>query len=129
MAEHTKPAQGTFCWNELVSTDPDKARPFYKELIGWEIVDSGMPGMKYEMLKAGDSNVGGMMKMPEEAKEVPSHWMAYITVDDVDACAAKVKDLGGHIIHGPQDIPTVGRFVIIQDPTGAVVSLITLASQ
>ena len=124
----TQNVQGTFCWNELVSRDPDKAREFYKALINWEFVDSGMPGMKYEMLKAGDKNVGGLMKMPEEAKEVPSHWMAYITVDDVDGCAKKTKELGGNIIHGPQDIPGVGRFVIIQDPTGAVVSLITLAS-
>jgi hypothetical protein len=125
MTENTT-SHGTFCWNELVSTDPDKARDFYKKLINWEIVDSGMPGMKYEMLKAADKNVGGMMKMPEEAKGVPSHWMAYIAVDDVDACAAKVKSLGGNIIHGPQDIPTVGRFLIVQDPTGAVVSLITM---
>lgn len=117
---------GTFCWNELVSTDPDKVRDFYKQLINWEIVDSGMPGMKYEMLKAGDKNVGGMMKMPEEAKGVPSHWMSYVAVDDVDACAKKTKELGGNIIHGPQDIPNVGRFVIIQDPAGAVVSLITM---
>lgn len=129
MAEQSKPAHGTFCWNELVSTDPDKARPFYRELIGWEIVDSGMPDMQYEMMKVGESMAGGMMKMPDEAKGVPSHWMAYIAVDDVDACAAKVKDLGGNIIHGPQDIPNVGRFVIVQDPAGAVVSLITMSSQ
>ncbi|MCP4705677.1 MAG: VOC family protein, partial [candidate division Zixibacteria bacterium] len=46
-----------------------------------------------------------------------------INVDDVDALVSKVTELGGQILHGPQDIPTVGRFVIIQDPTGAAVSL------
>jgi len=64
------------------------------------------------------------MEMPDDVpKEVPSHWMAYINVDDVDALVSKVTELGGQILHGPQDIPTVGRFVIIQDPTGAAVSL------
>lgn len=126
MAEN-KNLQGTFCWNELMTTDPAKARDFYKKLVGWSIADSGMPGMKYEMLKAGEKPVGGLMKVPEEAKGMPSQWMAYITVDDVDACAAKVKSLGGKVLQGPQDIPTVGRFVMIQDPTGALVSLITLA--
>jgi predicted enzyme related to lactoylglutathione lyase len=70
-----------------------------------------------------------MMAMPPDvAPEVPSHWMAYITVDDVDAASAKVTELGGKLLHGPQDIPTVGRFSVIQDPTGAVVGLIKLTS-
>jgi hypothetical protein len=121
-----QPAQGTFCWNELVTRDLDRAKEFYAELIGWQVVDSGMPGMRYNMLKSGDKNDGGMMAMPAEVPAgVPSHWMAYITVDDVDALAAKVTKLGGQVLFGPHDIPTVGRFVTIQDPTGATVSLIT----
>ena len=55
--------------------------------------------------------------------------MSYITVDDVDALAAKVTELGGQVLFGPQDIPTVGRFVTIQDPTGAAVSLIQFPKQ
>ena len=56
-----KPVHGTFCWNELVSTDLAAAREFYSELIGWEIKDSGMPGMEYNMLMAGNKQAGGMM--------------------------------------------------------------------
>lgn len=125
-----KPVHGTFCWNELVSRDVEKAEKFYSELIGWKIEDSGMPGMKYSIMKVGDKGVGGLMAMPPEVdKQVPSHWMSYITVDDVDTLAEKTKQLGGEIIHGPQDIPKVGRFLIIKDPTGAVVSLIKLISE
>lgn len=123
-----KPQHGTFCWNELMTRDTDAAGKFYSELVGWKIVDSGMPGMAYSMLKAGDKDAGGMMAMPAEVPaEVPSHWVSYITVDDVDAATAKVAELGGTVLNGPMDIPTVGRFVTIQDPTGAVVALITLA--
>ena len=79
------------------------------------------------MLKAGDKDAGGMMKMPSDMPAgVPSHWMAYIAVDDVDGAAAKVMELGGTVLHGPMDIPTVGRFCTIQDSGGAIVSLITL---
>jgi predicted enzyme related to lactoylglutathione lyase len=68
------------------------------------------------------------MAMPDEVPEqVPSHWMSYITVDDVDALLGKVTELGGQVLFGPMDIPKVGRFVTIMDPTGAAVSLITLA--
>jgi len=119
------PKHGTFCWNELMSTDLDKAQRFYSDLIGWEVKDSGMPGMQYMIAHAGDKQACGMMNMPEEAQGVPSHWMSYITVDNVDETTDKAKSLGAEVIHGPQDIPTVGRFVIIKDPTGAVVSLMT----
>ena len=80
------PAHGTFCWNELMTRDSKAAGKFYSDLIGWEVADSGMPGMEYNMFKAGDKEAGGMMAMPAEVPDqVPSHWMAYITVDDVDA--------------------------------------------
>ena len=52
--------------------------------------------------------------------------MTYFAVDDVDASAKRVGELGGSIVHGPQDVPNVGRFCIIKDPTGAVITLITM---
>lgn len=123
-----KPAHGTFCWNELVTRDVKAAGEFYSKLIGWKLKEESMTDMPYTLLKAGDREAGGMMAMPAEVpKEVPSHWMAYITVDDVDALVPKVAELGGKVLFGPMDIPKVGRFCAIQDPTGAVVSLITLA--
>ena len=121
-----KPVQGTFCWNELMTRDTAAAGKFYADLIGWKPTDSGMPGMDYSMMKIGDRDAGGMMKMPAEMPaEVPSHWMAYVTVDDVDAAAAKVDGLGGVLLVPPQDIPNIGRFCVVQDPTGAALGLIT----
>ena len=129
MAEE-KTAHGTFCWNELVTRDTAGATKFYTELLGWKAVDSGMPGMDYTLLKTGDKDCGGLMAMPPDVpKEMPSHWMSYIAVDDVDAAAKKAGELGGSLLHGPEDIPNVGRFCVVQDPTGAVVSLIKLTPQ
>jgi len=123
-----KSAHGIFCWNELITRDTESAVRFYTELLGWKAVDSGMSGQKYTLLKTGDKVAGGLMGMPAEIPvEVPSHWMAYIAVDDIDAVAGRVSELGGKLLHGPQDVPDVGRFCIIQDPTGAVVSLIAMA--
>ena len=122
------PAHGTFCWNELCTRDKAGATKFYTELLGWEAVDSDMPGMEYTLLKAGDKEAGGLMAMPPDVPaEVPSHWMSYITVNDVDSLIGKVAELGGKVLFGPHDIPKVGRFCTIQDPTGAAISLIKLA--
>ena len=123
-----KPTHGTFCWNELVSRDVPVAEKFYTELLGWKTEDSGMAGMKYTIFKTPDKGVAGLMAMPAEVSpQVPSHWMSYVAVDDVDSLAEKTKELGGQIIHGPADIPNVGRFCIIQDPAGAVISLIKMS--
>ena len=123
-----KPAHGTFCWNELMTRDSAAAEKFYTQLLGWNANNKSMTGMKYTLYKAGEKDAGGMMDMPPDVpKEVPSHWMAYITVDDVDSLVEKTKELGGQVLAEPQDIPKVGRFCVIQDPTGAVVGLIKLS--
>ena len=134
MAEHEMPAEGAFVWNELSTRDAGAAKKFYGELLGWRFkegqvgADSEGGGMTYSEIHVGDSpkGVGGLYQMGPEFGEAPSHWMAYIAVDDVDAKAERVKELGGSVCVPPTDIPNVGRFCVINDPTGATLSLITL---
>ena len=76
----------------------------------------------------GGNALGGIFEMTEECQgEIPvPHFMNYIAVDDVDDTARQAFDLGGRIVLPPMDIPNVGRFCQIQDPTGAIFSVITL---
>jgi predicted enzyme related to lactoylglutathione lyase len=132
------PAHGAFCWNELSTTDLDAAVSFYKGLLGWEIKEGSAPGggMRYNEIVVGGRHVGGMYAMGDcggenagegaGAPRMPPHWMSYVAVDDVDASAAKAVELGGKVCVPPMDIPNVGRFCVINDPAGAVISLITL---
>lgn len=122
------PQHGTFCWMELNAGDTKPAQNFYSELLGWKMKPSSMPDMEYtEFSVDGEEMLGGMFNIPTEMGEVPPHWMAYVAVDDVDASAAKVAELGGKVEREPMDIPGVGRFCIISDPTGAHLALITVA--
>jgi predicted enzyme related to lactoylglutathione lyase len=116
---------GAFSWCELLTPDIEKAKVFYAALLGWEMEDMPMEGGAYTVLKAGGQMVGGMMKTPPEAQGVPPYWGTYVTVRDVDATARKAKELGARILVGPRDIPEVGRFAVLQDPQGAVLSVIT----
>ena len=35
MAENTPSPHGSFCWNELATTDAEACKKFYSELFGW----------------------------------------------------------------------------------------------
>jgi predicted enzyme related to lactoylglutathione lyase len=122
------PANGAFCWNELATTDLESAQNFYKTLLGWEIKESSASGggMVYNEIVVAGQHVGGLYKMGPEFGQTPSHWMAYVAVDDVDAKARQVWELGGKVCVPPTDIPKVGRFCVVNDPTGATLALITL---
>ena len=120
---------GHIGWCDLMSDDVDKARDFYTGVLGWdtEVMDIGKG--PYTVFKVGDLPVAGLMGKPPEgpAAGAPTAWTSYVTVDDVDARAARVADAGGVVLAAPVDIPTVGRMAIIQDPTGGVVGIIKYA--
>jgi uncharacterized protein len=116
---------GQFNWCELMTTDVDAAKKFYTKLFGWETEEMSVPGMTYTVIKVGGEGIGGIMNIPEPAKGMPPMWGAYVTVDDVDKTAKTAEKLGGKLHVPPTDIPTVGRFCVIEDPQGAVINAIT----
>ncbi len=118
---------GAFSWGELMTSDQNSAKAFYTSLFGWETEEMAMEGMDYTVVKVGEEPIGGIMLKSPDCKEMPPAWGLYVTVDDIDATAAKVEDLGGRIIRPPTDIPKVGRFCVLQDPQGAIISAITYA--
>ena len=127
-----KPAHGTFCWMELSSENVEACKKFYGELFGWNLKQSNaVPGFEYTEFGVGEERIGGMFQITDECREaaqtpMKSHWMSYVAVDDVDAAATKVFELGGKICVPPMDIPNVGRFCVVDDPSGATLSLLTL---
>ena len=123
--EQVMKQHGVFSWNELMTSDIDGAKGFYGKLFGWSMQDIPSCEMSYTMAKAADTEVAGIMGIPEDFSSMPPSWGSYVTVDDVDAQAKLVEKLGGKIVLAPQDIPDVGRFTVISDPQGAILSLIT----
>lgn len=107
---------------ELNTTDPARAKAFYGKLFDWKLEDVEMePGFTYTMIKVGEGTGGGMMKHPMPG--APSTWLAYVLVDDVGVATAKAKSLGATIAKEATEIPGVGWFSIIVDPTGATLAL------
>lgn len=115
-------ALGKFVWHDLMTTDVAKAIAFYTDLVGWTINEFDMGPMgKYKMIHAAGEDHGGFNQLPDGAG-MPSHWICYVTVDDVDAATAKAVELGGKAPEPGMDIPEVGRMGVIMDPQGASIS-------
>ena len=113
--------QGAPCWYELATADPAASQAFYGPLLGWEFQDAGMPDFTYILALSGADMVAGLMQ-PDAP--MPEFWMVYFAVDDCDAAAARVVDLGGGVHRPPEDIPGTGRFTIVTDPQGAAFGLL-----
>lgn len=125
-ADDVKPGAGEFCWYELMTDDVDSAIAFYGGLYGWRFEKSPMPDMDYWLGHSGDVQVCGLMKKPDEVPHC--HWLAYVAVEDLAKSQARAVELGGQVVHGPTQIPTVGSFTVALDPGGAVFALFQGAS-
>lgn len=107
---------------ELQTQDAEKAKKFYKSLFSWELQDipTGQGGT-YTLIGVGEGTGGGIMKNP--VPNAPSHWLAYVRVDDVAAATKKAKELGATVLQNRTEVPNFGWFSVISDPTGAVLGL------
>lgn len=130
------PKHGEFCWSEIAVTDLEKCKAFYAEVFGWEFEKSENTGDKMQYFEFSSSRVeqhDGALYLMESAmfggETPPPHIAQYISVNDVDESIEKAKELDGSVVFGPYDIPNVGRMAVINDPSGAAISLITLHSR
>ena len=107
---------------ELNSNNVAKAREFYSKLFDWKFEDMPMgPDMTYTVINTGDDKTGGGMW--QNPVGPGSAWIAYVSVDDIEAATAKVKELGGTVNQQIQEVPNMGRYTIITDPSGATIAL------
>ena len=116
---------GALTWNELSTTDVDKARGFYGDLFGWRFEEVGSAETPYTTIYNGDRMNGGVRPLGDQEKQmgVPPNWMPYFVSTDLDASAARIGELGGQVMVGPMAILQGSRIVVARDPQGAVFAL------
>jgi uncharacterized protein len=116
------PPPNDWCWNELLTADPDAALAFYTSAFGYSVESMPMGDAgTYHLLLAKGLRRAGVMASPQAG--MPANWLPYVAVDDADASAAQAATLGGKVLVPPRDIPGVGRFSVLSDPVGAVVAV------
>jgi predicted enzyme related to lactoylglutathione lyase len=114
-----QPIPGKFVWYELVATPKQakQAQAFYAELLGWKVVPFPMGDASYDMIYAAETMIGGYAPARDESKR--AHWLACVSVPDVDAGLKLAAANGGKQLEPVRDIPNAGRRAHIADPLGA----------
>ena len=121
-------AHGEFIWYELMTPDPDGAKPFYDAVVGWNIGSEPalMPGGEvsptdYRMIGRADGGfAGGVLKLTPDmlGQGARPGWYGYIGVDDVDAAVGAIVGRGGAVLMPPVTLEGVGRMAMVADPQG-----------
>jgi hypothetical protein len=116
--------RGNFLWYELMSNNLAGAKAFYGELLGWGLQPWQDSPTEYSMFTVKGRAVAGLMELPADAKKMGAkpHWMAYVGSNDVDATTSQARQLGAKVVVPPSDIPKVGRWSLLEDPQGAMLS-------
>lgn len=125
MSDVKKNVPGSIAWTDLTVKNADEVRDFYSKVVGWrpEAVSMGDYD-DYSMIPQGENApVAGICHSRGMNADLPSQWLVYIIVEDVDRCAAECEKLGGSIVSAPKNMGPNARMCVIQDPSGAVAAL------
>ena len=116
---------GSLTWNELSTSDVDKAKSFYSELFGWTHEDHGDDANQYTVIQNQGRMNGGIRPLGDEERRrgVPPNWMPYFTTTDIEQSIANIGELGGQVMVGPISPIGPSRIAVAADPQHAVFAL------
>ena len=118
-----KPTIGSIGWIDLTVENADKIRDFYAKVTGWKPEPVSMGDYNdYNMTSDGVPKAGICHKKGANS-EIPSQWMIYINVSDLDQSREDCKNMGGELLSDIKSMGVMGRYCFIKDPTGAVCAL------
>jgi predicted enzyme related to lactoylglutathione lyase len=117
---------GTMCWVDLSTPDPERAKQFYSDVFGWKI-EPGQDPSGYLHIKNGDEFIGGIPPAAFRNPSTPPHWLIYFLVSDCDASTAQAKEMGANVLMPSMTLENVGRWSVVADPQGAVFAIFQAA--
>jgi predicted enzyme related to lactoylglutathione lyase len=128
MAEQDKPEIGSVGWIDLTVDNATNVRDFYQAVVGWkaqgvEMSDSGSKYEDFGMAAPSGKSVAGVCHRRGGNKEIPSGWMIYIIVADLEESLRKCVELGGKVLAPTRSYGGQSKYTFIADPSGATCGL------
>lgn len=113
-------------WMDLTVDDATRVKDFYAKVVGWspEGVSMGSYDDFNMNLPGSSTTVAGVCHARGSNANLPAQWLMYVRVTDVKASADECKTRGGKVLDGPRRMGS-SNFVVIEDPAGAVMALVS----
>ncbi len=123
-AREPKPLVGSIAWRDLTVKNADAVRDFYSSVVGWKVMPIDMGGYSdYCMIPpATDTPEAGVCHKRGVNSDIPSQWIMYVVVADLEASLEQCRRRGGKQVT-PIRPQGASRFALIKDPAGAVLGL------
>ncbi|SNQ51893.1 Lactoylglutathione lyase family protein [Frankia canadensis] len=113
---------GAPCWADLMTSDAEGAKAFYRELFGWGAEKPAAEFGGYTNLTKDGVRIGGLMpKQP--GMEAPDGWSIYLATPDAEKTVAAATEHGGGVIVPPMAVGDLGVMAVITDSTGAAIGI------
>jgi hypothetical protein len=107
-----------------MSLEPERAREFYKEVVGLTTASLDGAPFPYIIWMQDGEPVGGLVPPQDHQQGWPSgskpHWVSSFATENVDKAVRQAQKLGGQVLVPVTDIPEFGRAAVLKDPEGAV---------
>lgn len=118
------PPPGTIGWTDLTVPDAERIRAFYEAVVGWRASGVEMGGYEDWVMEREDGTpVAGICHRRGVNADLPSVWLVYVTVADLDRSLKAVEGQGGMVLVPVRHMGAQGRYAVIRDPAGATLAL------
>ena len=130
MSDESKPV-GSVGWMDLTATDAVALKDFYRDVVGWKAVGLDMGGYEdFLMIPPGsEAPAAGVCHARGSNEGMPTGWIVYITVEDLDRSLERVTALGGKLRSKVRSAGPMGRYCVVEDPSGNVSALFESAKK
>lgn len=108
---------GTVVWMDLLTPDVRRAARFYSAVFGWDFEFSPEGDYAYGTLNG--EPVASIVELGDVLDGTEGLWLPSIAVRDVRMAMNAVYANGGSVLEGPEELPSRGRYALVQDPSGA----------
>ena len=110
---------GHVVWHDLITPNLAQSQAFYASVFGWQfqaVNDS------YTLASLDGKLIAGMAEL--DNKQNASHWLSLISSKNIAGVSEKTIKAGGKVLVSSTEIKGRGTIAVLEDPQGAVFSLI-----
>ena len=110
---------GHVVWHDLITPNLAQSQAFYSSVFGWQFQ---VVNDSYTLASLDGKLIAGMAEL--DNKQNASHWLSLISSKDIAAVSEKTIKAGGKVLVSSTEIKGRGTIAVLEDPQGAVFSLI-----